>query len=120
MDRKKWTRLIKKACVDAGTYKPYFDSIIDTLAGVMEARDAAQEQYQEAGAEPVIEHTNRNGAVNVVKNPMLVMVMECNAQALAYWRDLGLTPAGLRKLNEEGLKQPKKSALAEALAKLDG
>jgi len=120
MDRKKWTRLIKKACVDAGTYKPYFDSVIDTLAGVMEARDSAQEQYEMTGSHPVVTHTNRNGAVNAVKNPTLVMVMECNAQALAYWRDLGLTPAGLRKLNEEGLKQPKKSALAEALAKVDG
>jgi hypothetical protein len=120
MERKKWTRLIKKACTDAGTYKPYFDSVIDTLAGIMEARDRAQEQYEEEGAEPVITHVNRNGAENVVKNPALVVVMDCNAQALSYWRDLGLTPSGLRKLNEEGLKQPKMSALAEALSKLDG
>lgn len=120
MERKKWARLIKRCCTDAGTYKPYFDSVIDTLAGIMEARDRAQEQYEESGAEPVITHINRNGAENIVKNPMLVAVLECNAQALAFWRDLGLTPAGLRKLNEEGLKQPKRSALAEALSKLDG
>ena len=35
---------------------------------------------------------------------MLVMEMDLNAQALAYWRDLGLTPAGLKKLNAEVVK----------------
>jgi hypothetical protein len=33
------------------------------------------------------------------------MEMELNAQALAYWRDLGLTPAGLRKLNADAVKE---------------
>ena len=40
--------------------------------------------------------------------------------ALSYRRELGLTPAGLKKLKENAMDGPKRSALAEALAKLDG
>ena len=31
-----------------------------------------------------------------------------NRDALAYWRDLGLTPAGLKKINEEAMAADKK------------
>ena len=46
----------------------------------------------------------------------LILVAESRSQR----RELGLTPAGLKKLREDAMKAPKKSALAEALAKLDG
>ena len=45
--------------------------------------------------------------------------MDCNAQALAYWRDLGLTPAGLKRLGEKGLiNKDNSGGLAGALAEL--
>lgn len=85
----------------------------------METRDTAQGKYEDAGSVPVVEHTNRSGMTNIVKNPALVVIMDCNAQALSYWRDLGLTPAGLRKLNEKAMKEPeKKESFAEVLAGL--
>ena len=103
----------------AGTYQKFFDNVIDTLAGILETRDHAQEMYEESGAVRVVEHTNKGGATNVVKNPALVIIMECNIQALAYWRDLGLTPAGLKRLGEKGLvNQNKGGGLADALADL--
>lgn len=76
----------------------------------MELRDKAKEKFEESGGETVVEYTNKNGSINTVKNPALVVVMEFDAQALAYWRDLGLTPAGLKRINEGGLKPiPEKS-----------
>lgn len=96
-----WRKRIKAACEEAGTYEPFFDMAIDQLAGVMERRDAAMKQYKDDGKRPVIEHTNKGGATNLVKNPMLVIMNECDQQALAYWRDLGLTPAGFKKLGNE-------------------
>ena len=54
----------------------------------------------------------------MVKNPLLVLWDDLNKSALAYWRDLGLTPAGLKKLNEKAMQTPKKNALNEALKKL--
>ena len=46
--------------------------------------------------------------------------MDLDTQALAYWRDLGLTPAGLKKINEAAMKEKKRSALVEALSLFDG
>ena len=43
------------------------------------------------------------------------MAMDLNAQALAYWRDLGLTPAGLKKLNADALNAKATAAGFEAL-----
>lgn len=109
-----WKRRIRKACEDAGTYEPHFDYVIETLAGILENRDKAQKQFKDSGANPVIAHTNKGGATNLVKNPALIAINDCNQQALAYWRDLGLTPAGLKKIRGEAGEQ-KKSALAMAL-----
>lgn len=120
MKKKTWKRRITDACKEAGTYKPYFDHVIDTLAGIMEQRDSAQAIFEKTGSQTVIRHTNKGGATNVAKNPALVVVMDMNTQALAYWRDLGLTPAGLRKINEAAMKEKGRSALAEALAELGG
>lgn len=120
MKKRSWKKKITEAAQAAGTYQPCFDSVIDTLAGIMEQRDNAQEMFKSSGGNPVVKHTNKGGATNIVKNPALVVVMEMNAQALAYWRDLGLTPSGLKKINEAAMKERKQSALAAALAELGG
>ena len=96
-----WKRRIRAACEEAGTYKPVFDIFIEQLAWILETRDAAQKKYKESGSLPIVEHTNKSGFTNVEKNPALAVINECNQQALTYWRDLGLTPAGLKKLSGE-------------------
>ena len=115
MKKKTWKSRIKSACTAAGTYRPFFDPVIDTLAGILEKRDAAEESYKKSGGNAMIRHTNKAGAVNVELNPALRLVNDLNRDALAYWRDLGLTPAGLKRINESAVKKPKASALAEAL-----
>lgn len=104
MDRKEWIRKINAACRKAGTYQPQYKYVIGTLAQILEERDKVREQYESTGGHPTIIHTNKAKEKNAVKNPMLVMEMELNAAALAYWRDLGLTPAGLKKLNADVVK----------------
>ena len=120
MKKTTWEKKIREACVEAGTYKPFFESVISTLAGIMEQRDSAQKLFEQSGGETVVLYKNKAGASNPVKNPALVVVMDLNAQALAYWRDLGLTPAGLKKINEAAMKGKRIDALAEALAELGG
>lgn len=116
MEKSEWKALIVEACQGVGTYKPSFDAAIDTLAAILERRDNAQEKFEALGGQTVVTHTNKGGAKNIVKHPALSVVMECEAQALSYWRDLGLTPAGLKKINETALKAPKgESALERAL-----
>lgn len=115
MKKDAWTKKIKESCETAGTYQKIFDSVISSLATILEQRDAAMEQYMATGAHPVVTHTNKSGAVNPAKNPCLVMWCDLNAQALAYWRDLGLTPAGLKKINEKAMKGKQKSSFADIL-----
>jgi len=107
MEKKRWKTKIKSACKKAGTYQPFFDSVIDSLAAILEKRDEAEEEYIRLGAKPIVKYTNKGGSTNPTKNPALVLWDELNKSALAYWRDLGLTPAGLKKLNEDGLKEKK-------------
>lgn len=103
MVKEQWKEIIKRATEGAGTYQEYFEPVIDTLADILEKRDDAEAQYQDSGGDPVVVHVNKAKQKNLVKNPALVILMELNTQALAYWRDLGLTPSGLKKLNADAL-----------------
>ena len=120
MKKQDWVERISNACKNAGTYREYFDDVIATLAEILEARDDARAKYYESGADAVVTHTNKGGNTNIVKNPALVVVDDLNKTALAYWRDLGLTPAGLKRINETAMKgeAAKKSALEVALEQL--
>lgn len=101
MTKDEWIKKIRRACTEAKTYKPFFDHAIEQLASILEIRDAALEQYSSDGEQPVISYTNKAGITNKVKNPSLAIIDKENELALAYWRDLGLTPAGYKKLNGE-------------------
>lgn len=106
MTRLKWQKRITEACKAAGTYKECFDDIIATLADIMARRDAAQTAFKKSGGEILILHTNKAGQTNYEQNPCLRMVNDLNRDALAYWRDLGLTPAGLKRINDAALAKP--------------
>lgn len=111
-----WERKITKACKEAGTYEPFFKLVIKQLSQIMEMRDNAMKQFKASGGQPVVAHTNKGGATNIVKNPALQVINECNQQALAYWRDLGLTPSGFRKLSGKDIKEKKEVSFEEVLA----
>lgn len=114
MKKSGWKSRIRKACQSAGTYREAFDHPIDTLADILAKRDAAQSEFDADGGEILISYENKGGGVNKVPHPALKLVNEMNRDALAYWRDLGLTPAGLRKINEDALRK-RASPLSAAL-----
>lgn len=118
MKKGAWKNRIIAACIDAGTYEPHFDHVIITLAEILEKRDEAAKEYKRLGSQPIVEHTNKGGATNLTKNPALVVWDELNKSALAYWRDLGLTPAGLKKIKGDQPEIKKESALERALREM--
>lgn len=118
MTKAGWFKKIKAACTEAGTYKPYFDSVIETLASILERRDEANEVFKKTGGNVLVMHTNKSGAKNAEQNPALRLVNDLNRDALSYWRDLGLTPAGLRKLNADVVKESSSGNLEKLLAKI--
>ena len=118
MEKKKWKKSIKESCVTAGTYQPFFDSVIDTLAGILEMRDNAQEKFEASGGNTIVKHTNKGGNTNIVKNPALVVLMDCNAQALNYWRELGLTARAYKSMTGSLNVKVESKSLEDALAEL--
>jgi phage terminase small subunit len=114
-----YRKKIVKDCKAIGTYKPQFDGAIDTLCGILEKRDNAQELFEKSGGKVIVKHTNKGGATNLEQNPALRLINDLNRDALAYWRELGLTPAALKRIDETAVKTVKKepSALEKALMK---
>lgn len=118
MTKNDWKNRITESCKSAGTYRAFFDDIIETLAGILERRDMAIETFEKTGGNVIVKHTNKGGSTNLEQNPALRLVNDLERDALAYWRELGLTPAGLKKLNDVALKpEQKESALEKALEK---
>lgn len=110
MKKEQWKEKIELACKDAGSYQQYFDSVIDTLAQILETRDIVHEQFIEDGARAtVIKHTDRSNKKNITKNPMIQTENELNSQALSYWNALGLTPSGLKKLKADVIENNESS-----------
>lgn len=116
---KTWKARIRKACKDAGTYRPFFEFTIATLAEIMERRDKSLEQFELSGGQPVVMHTNKAGAANLERNPTLLVAADCEKTALQYWRDLGLTPAGLKRIDENSMKE-KAAGFGDLIAGLTG
>ena len=120
MNKKQYQTRILTACKNAGTYKKSFDQVINTLADILEERDRVRKQYIDEGAEPLVIIVSDRGAENRRPNPLLRQWNELNTTALAFWRDLGLTPAGLKKINDDNMKEkPAGSALDEVLEALE-
>ena len=119
MDRKEWEKVIKKASEEAGTYKDHFLPVIETLASILEKRDEAEKQFQATGGKPVVSHTNKGGNTNIVKNPALVVYMDLNTQALAYWRELGLTIKAYKQMGYEEQKSNAAHSFEKLLERLE-
>ena len=111
---------IRAACQGLGTDREEFDPAIWALAKVEEERDSAWEEFEAEGGIRIVTTVNKAGAEYRQQNPSYTVWLNLVAESRSQRRELGLTPAGLKKLREDAMKSPKKSALAEALAKLDG
>lgn len=120
MSKKKWKNLIKKQLATLGLQNDAYESTVESLAAILEQRDKTFEEFQQNGGKSVIEYTNKGGSTNMTKNPLLVLWDDLNKTALAYWRELGLTPSSYKKLTGTGAKQEEsKKGLAAALASIE-
>lgn len=120
MTANQWKNLIKRQLSALGQTEKAYDSVISTLADILEQRDAVYQEYIDAGCEPVREYTNKGGNTNLTKNPLLVLWDDLNKSALAYWRELGLTPSSYKKMTGDAPKKEKGGGLAAALKSLEG
>lgn len=117
MTKAKWLEIITESTKNVGTYRESFDGTISTLAEILETRDTCQRQFKKEGSRPVITKINVKGDEVVVRNPLLETIITLNTQALSYWRDLGLTPSGLKKINDQ-MAAKKSRGLSDMVADL--
>lgn len=115
MDKAQWKTEIEQQIKYDHEYISSFQTTIMILSELLEERDRTYQMYIESGAQPVVNFTSDRGAVNLKQNPLLKTWQELNTTALAYLRDLGLTAAGLRKLQGQ---IPKEEPKTEPFSKL--
>lgn len=116
MNKTEWKQYLIDCCKQNETYRDTFLVTIETLAQILEQRDKVHDQYVEEGSQPIIvKYSQREGKKNMAKNPLLMLETDLNTQALAYLRQLGLTPASLKQMNDQIIEKTKKSVLEEAL-----
>lgn len=101
------------------TYNPSFDAAVNVLARTMHEYEDTTKKFNESGSHIIIKHTNKNGSTNIVKNPLYLALEKLRDDVIAYSRELGLTPAGLKRLNDELDSRGGTSKLANILNELD-
>jgi len=115
---KAWRKKIIEQMTAKGVKADGFENVIDTLADILEERDTIYTQYKDEGGHVLIEKVSDRGASNMVVNPLLKEWQDMNRDALTYWRELGLTPQGLKKLNDQAIAQAKAPDLSELLLEI--
>lgn len=102
-----------------GTYKEEFDIIIDATANLLSDYEDAITKFKKSGGNIIIKHTNKAKETNAVKNPFYLAIETMRGQIIKYLYELGLTPAGLKKINDKSLAVQKESLLGKALSRLE-
>lgn len=120
MTKSKWKAAIWTQMSALGVKDDAYENQVETLAGILEQRDKTFKEFKKAGGKSAVAHTNKNGSTNLAKNPLLVMWDDLNKSALAYWRELGLTPSSYKKITGDTPKKEKPGGLAAALMEIDG
>lgn len=119
MTKSKWKTLILEQMNALHVQHQAYESIVETLAGILEQRDKTFREFKASGGLSVIEYTNKGGSTNMTKNPLLILWDDLNKTALSYWRELGLTPSSYKKMTGVTGKEPGVSGLAAALASIE-
>lgn len=98
-----------------GTWKPEFETTVKMLAETLQDYEKSRREFRKSGGQHIVAYTNKSGATNYVKNPYVTIIHEQRKSILMFCRELGLTSAGLRKIDEKAMKGGKKKSRADAL-----
>lgn len=102
-----------------GTYKPEFMPVIVRYCEMRLQYKLLMERWYADGCRISEEYTNKAGATNIRKTALYLSIESLRKELLVLDTDLGLTPIGLKRINDEMKKNAKKtSALGEAIRQL--
>ena len=104
---------------DLGVYEKSYDETVFKLADLLVDYADAREQFEAGGRQFFIEYTNTAGATNYNKNPLYQSIERMRMDILAMCRELGITPAGLKKIKGDKAESGQGgNLLAEVLTEL--
>jgi len=113
---RKIIKITKSNMSAIGTYKPQFDPTIRVYAETKQQYNLLMEQFSESGCKVTEEYTNKAGATNIRKTAIYLALETIRKDLISHEGILGLTPAGLRRINDGMKGHKKKSGLAEVLS----
>lgn len=102
-----------------GTYRSEFNPVIARYAELRIQFLVMMNAFYADGCRIVEEQTNKAGYTNVRKTALYLSIETLRKELRDFENDLGLTPAGLTKINDEMKVKKKVSALTEALKQLE-
>ena len=112
--RQKETQKIIKETVEnmtaLGVYRQQFDAAIATYADMRCQLAALNRQFFDGGCKITEQYTNKSGATNERKTALYAAIEQLRRDIASTEDRLGLTPAGLRRINEQELKKKKKAS----------
>ena len=93
--------------------------MITRLAEFILRKADAETLFRKSGGHIIIEQTNKSGAKYLTRNPFLAEIDAVNKSILDLEKELGLTPAALKKIHDEQLaKSDADDPLAAAIGNL--
>jgi len=116
---RKINKIVKKTVEDMtalGTYRVQFDPAVRCYAEMRQQLDALNEEFYSGGCRITEKYTNKAGATNEVKTALYSAIEQLRRDIANTEDRLGLTPAGMKKINEAEMKARRKtSKLTDAL-----
>ncbi len=102
-----------------GTYRVQFTPAIRMYAAMRYQYEVLSQEFLDGGSKVTEEYTNKAGATNERKTALYAAIEQLRRDIAAQEDRLGLSPCGMKRINEAEMKTRKKmSKLTSALDKL--
>lgn len=101
----------KQNMITLGVYKPEFENTINIYSGLIEQYMALEKEFKKSKF-TVVEKTGYSD--NAKKAPIVATLESLRKDILQYSNALGLTPSGLKKINDEMRQEKKKESKLES------
>lgn len=117
-EQKEVNKIIKntiKEMQEVNTYKPQFNATIKIYAENQQMYNQAYKDFIISGGKMTEEYTNNAGSTNIRKTATYMAIETLRNDLMNYRSMLGLTPLGLKKINDEMKAKKKTSKLTQAV-----
>lgn len=109
----------KKSMESLGVWRAEFMPAVEAYARMRYQYDVLYLHWQESGATMVEEYTNKAGATNLRKTAEYQVMEMLRKDILNHENALGLTPIGLKRIQQNALKKKKGGGMSAQILDLE-